>query len=382
MNTNQKSRLIAASVSIVFVAINSTTVAAEAATVMAGAGNASGFLSREYNGLAEINRFFDNPDLVVNNLGYYELNGSSTGRSVNLSTYDPTTYDPLNEESLFVDKVVKTGSIGAQVVGPGAIPTSSITFKDNVLNFKASTRGTVYSLGYAPSPSNYCDLDIGEAGTINGSSCFLGETALSFAVSALKDTPTISSLTNTGSGFYQLLFKLTGGGARVLFNIPRTESKVEIDAFGALAIRNNGNLIFPAGYQQFTDAQSISTPLIPMEFGQEFNLDIGFASLVTAKCLPRPVIKGGRFQGVADCEGSFDAESNFGNTLTLTGVNVFDEEGNKVDNFMFTSDYGVKYLSSVPSSSVPEPSSIGGIVLMFGLSTLQFRKNFRQKKNS
>ncbi|MBW4512144.1 MAG: hypothetical protein KME64_37450 [Scytonematopsis contorta HA4267-MV1] len=382
MNINQKSGLIAASVSIFFVAVNSTSFTASAATLMAGAGNVSGFLSREYNDLAEINRFFDNPSLVVNNLDYYELNGSSIGKSVNLSTYDPATYDPFNPESAFIDKVVKTGSLGTQIVDIVAIPTSSITFQNNVLNFKAGTGGSINSLGYVPSPSNDCDLDIGEAGTINGSSCFLGETALSFAVSVLKDTPTISSLTKTGSGFYQLLFKLTGGGARVLFNIPKTESKVEMDAFGALAIRNNGTSIFPAGYQRFTDAQSISTPLIPMNFGQEFNLDIAFGAIVTAKCLPRPVIKGEKFLGVADCEGTFVAESNFANTLTLTGVNVFDEEGNKVDNFMFTSDYGVKYLSSAPSSSVPEPSSISGIILMFGLSTLQFRKNLRQKKNS
>lgn len=310
---------------------SSGALPASAATIITGAGGGSGFVSNSYDPSAEINRFFDTPVSTLSNLGYFQLSGLTDVNSASVGSQGATSSSSVSS-----------------LQGTAA---ASIQFAKNDLALKTQAKGTISTLGFALST-------------------FTGETAVGFAVSALKDTPTISSLTATGSGAYQLLFDLTGGGARVNANVP-TKGQVSLDAFGALAVRNNGTLFAPSSNLRIAGPQQISTMLMPMTFGQAFNLDIAFVSALSALCL-----------SPNGCAGNFGAEADFANTLTLTGVNVFDAAQNKVDSFTFTSDSGLAYIGSSETEpepeSVPEPLGLGGILAMSAVIMAQSVKRAKQ----
>jgi hypothetical protein len=223
--------------------------------------------------------------------------------------------------------VPSTGaSIGSEASfdneGGEATATAEITFNDSVLNFKTFAQGTLRQA-----------LDSEES-------------AFAAGVAILSDALTISSLETTDDGFYQLTFNLTGEGASG-------------SGFGALAVSNNGELVYRN--DNLVSAQSISTGLIPMDFGTQFDLDIGFASVVAADD--------------TSLIGTFGT-ADFRETLTLSEIEVFDQNRELVNDVTFTSDSGISYRTE----PVPAPSSAAGILTLGTLSAGSLLKRRYRKK--
>lgn len=315
-----QARLFFAAVSLgtTALAISGALVPAKATTLTTGAGGGSGFVTNDYSPGGELIRFLDNPFSFLGDLNYFQINGVADVDQTVLSAGGATLSS-------------------SQVTGPEGLAEASLTFENNTLKLKTSAEGTVNGL-------------VGRD-NVTG----VGETAVGYGAAVLKDRPTLSTTQASGSGFYQLLFNLTGAGVSAT---PDSNS-LDVSAFGALAIRNNGSLVIPGGYQRFTGGQTFQTGLLPVAFGQTFNLDIAFVSAIAATCL-----------SLSNCVGPISASADFFNTLTLTGVNVFNGNGQKVDNFTFRSESGLLYAGSTPLAAVPTPSLLFGII-GWGVATLR-----------
>jgi hypothetical protein len=136
-----------------------------------------------------------------------------------------------------------------------------------------------------------------------------------------------------------------------------------------------GAIGFFEGPGQFFDVlvnqQTFVTQLLPFTFGTPFALRVDLKASVNFDIFkafsPEQIVALGIIQEQAD------ASANFFDTAQLTGIQVFDADGNPIPDFTIQADSGTQYPLGVPEPDTITLLGIGGLVVG-GLTVIRRRR--------
>ncbi len=243
-----------------------------------------------------------------------------------------------------------TGGVSNVIhVGVGALPAISGTNLP-AANYLGSGFGT-YS-GTANANANFGSLSVSADGTVTGPEPANGY-AESIGLAIASDTINIPA----GTAFMEFKFTLNGGLSQSANDLAAGTMEVQVQvgsvtqeifyglisegsagAFGPGAVPAPGCVVGTGNFE-CTNAP-ISTTMLPVTPGMGVAFDLGL--MVTTDLL----------------NGASSVDPSPG--MTLSGIELFDANGNPISTFSLTSGsgavYGASGLVSEPQSAVPEPS--------------------------
>jgi hypothetical protein len=187
----------------------------------------------------------------------------------------------------------------------------------------------------------------------------------SFAEARFTDTLTIDHASLNGlGGVIIYTFDITGNGQLTTSPVPRNS----VGALLTLALLDeNGVRVGGGTVTGISDNGTISPSPFVSTRGFQFGTPFDFGFVMEA------VIGGGFFGDVAQ---QSDGVLSFGNSATLTGIQVFDSSLNPVAGFSMVSGSGTSYPLQTQITPVPEPASflLLGSVLVVGIGARQYKE--------
>jgi hypothetical protein len=268
-----------------------------------------------------------------------------------------------------------TGSVSNVVnVGVGAPPAISATNLP-AAGYQGSGLGTYSGSGNAN--ANFGSLSVSANGALTGPEPANG-VAESIGLAIADDTINIPA----GTGFMELQYTLNGGLSQSVNDLASGDIAAQVQvgsvtqqifygliseaaagAFGANGVGVPGCV---TGTDNFECTNAlISTTLLPVTPGMDVTFDVGL--MVSTDLL----------------NGASSVDPSPG--LTLSGIELFDANGNPISDFSLTSGSGAVYaasgLVSEPTSATPEPAMlwllVTGFLLIFAAARIRRRQSHK-----
>ena len=259
------------------------------------------------------------------------------------------------------------------VINVGTTPANSHTSLNNATYLGAA--GTTYS-GTGNANANFGSLSVSADGLINGPEPANG-VAESIGLAIAYDTINIPA----GTGFMELQFTLNGGLSQSANDLASGDIAAQVQvgsvsqqvfygliseaaagAFGANGVSVPGCVVGTDNFE-CTNAV-ISTTMLPVTPGMGVTFDVGL--MVSTALLG----------------GASSVDPSPG--MTLSGIELFDANGNPISNFSLTSGSGASYgangLLAEPTSTTPEPATL--LMLASGLLLVVVVARIRQRQSS
>ncbi len=261
------------------------------------------------------------------------------------------------------------------VVNVGTTPANSQTNLNNA-GF-VGTANTTYS-GAANANANFGLLSVSADGLITGPEPANG-VAESIGLAIAYDTINIPA----GTGFMELQFTLNGGLSQSANDLASADiaaqvqvgsvsqqifygliSEASAGAFGANGVSVPGCVV---GTDTFECTNAVvSTTMLPVTPGTGVTFDLGLM-------LSTALLNGA---------SSVDPSPGF----TLSGIQLYDANGNPITNYSLTSGSGASYgangLLGEPQSATPEPATLwllaSGLLLVVAVARLRRRQSFNR----
>jgi len=259
------------------------------------------------------------------------------------------------------------------VINVGTTPAMSQTNVNNATYLGAAN--TTYS-GAGSANANFGALTVSADGTITGPEPANG-VAESIGLAIADDTINIPA----GTGFMELQYTLNGGLSQSASDLASGDIAAQVQigsvtqqifyglisegvagAFGPNGSSAPGCVVGTDNFQ-CTNAV-ISTTMLPVTPGMGVTFDVGL--MVSTDLL----------------NGASSVDPSPG--MTLSGIELFDANGNPISNFSLTSGsgalYGANGLLGEPTSATPEPSTLW--MLASGLLLVAVVARMRQRRSS
>jgi hypothetical protein len=265
-----------------------------------------------------------------------------------------------------------TGSV-SNIINVGTTPANSHTNLP-AANYQGSGFGTYSGAGNAN--ANFGSLSVSADGSLTGFEPANG-VAESIGLAIADDTINIPA----GTGFMELQYTLNGGLSQSANDLASADIAAQVQvgavtqqifygliseaaagAFGANGVAVPGCV---TGTDNFECTNAvISTTMLPVTPGMGVTFDLGL--MVSTDLL----------------NGASSVDPSPG--MSLTGIELFDANGNRISNFSLTSGsgavYGASGLVSEPTSSTPEPAM--SWILAAGLGLVFVTAHARRRQSS